>query len=95
MFLALLLVVFGIFLLGRLSVKRKKPVKKQTDGEILGNSYIIEHEKKIADEKVYEEYLEWCKIKGELPIDKIGFDEHRMKEFMMYKKLLKNGIGGL
>ena len=47
------------------------------------------------DDKEYEEYIEWCKIKGEIPVEKEGYDKHRMEEYHLYKNLIKNGIGGL
>ena len=34
-------------------------------------------------------------MKGELAADKVGFDEYRMKEYQLYKELIKHGIGGL
>lgn len=95
MTIAVILFVLGVFLLGRLCLRKKKTVQKLSEGETLGNRYIINHEKKLIDDAEYDEYLEWCKFKGELAVDKDGFDEHRMKEFLMYKKLLKSGIGGL
>lgn len=97
MIIAFLLFGFGFYLLLKVATRKKKVIVSapKTEGEVLGNKYIIEHEKKIEDDKIYEEYLEWCKFKGEIPVDKVGFDEHRMKEFQMYKKLLKHGIGGL
>lgn len=98
--LAVVLVVIGIFLMVRNSVlknRQKKELKNRTfsEGETLNNKYIIIHEKKIHDDAVYEEYIDWCKFKGESPVDKEGFDEHRMKEYLLYKKLLKHGIRGL
>jgi len=59
------------------------------------NKYIAEHKKKLMDDEEYQEYLEWCEIKGEIPAEKEGFDKHRMQEYHLYKKLLKHGIGGL
>lgn len=97
MILAFLLFGFGFYLLVKVATRKKKPVAfaPKTEGEVFGNKYIIEHENKMKDDDEYEEYLEWCKFKGEIPVDKVGFDVHRMKEFQMYKKLLKHGIGGL
>lgn len=97
MIIAFLLFGFGFYLLLKVATRKKKAIVSgpKTEGEILGNKYIIEYENKMKDDAVYAEYLEWCKFKGEIPVDKVGFDEHRMKEFQMYKKLLKHGIGGL
>lgn len=64
-------------------------------GETLNNKYILIHEQKLKDDAVYDEYLDWCKFKGESPVDKEGFDEHRMKEYQLYKQLVKHGISGI
>lgn len=69
--------------------------KKKEEPVVGKNKYIEIHEKKIIDDKEYNEYLEWCKMKGEIAVDKEGFDEHRMKEYLMYRKLIKFGIKGL
>ena len=99
MILAVILIVIGmLFFLYRKEARKNEALfaePKPTEGEVLKNKYIIEHEKKLIDDAVYEEYLDWCKLKGEMPVDKEGYNEHRMKEFQMYKKLLKHGIGGL
>lgn len=96
MFLAVFLILLGVFFIIKKGVsKNKKEKTALSEGEVLQNRYIQNHEKKLKDDAEYEEYLEWCKMKGELAVDKDGFDEHRMKEFMMYKKLMKSGIGGL
>lgn len=100
MFLALLLVALGIFLLIRNSVlqsrnKKEMKNKKLSEGEVLKNKYIIDHEQKMKDDSEYEEYLEWCKFKGEMAAEKEGYDKHRMEEYHLYKKLMKHGIGGL
>lgn len=91
MFFAVVLVLFAIVILVRLLTKRK-PVVAKSEGETLKNKYIIDHEKKLKDDADYEEYLEWCKFKGELPADREGFDEYDMKEYQHYKKLMKYGI---
>jgi len=91
MFFAVVLVLFAIVILVRLLTKRK-PVVTKSEGETLKNRYIIDHEKKLKDDADYEEYLEWCKFKGELPADREGFDEYDMKEYQHYKKLMKYGI---
>lgn len=91
MIIPLFLIGLGIYIVFKYVIFRKNSVQENP----AENKYIADHEKKIIDDHKYDEYLEWCKIKGEIPVDKIGFDEHRMKEYMMYKKLLKFGIGGL
>lgn len=98
--LAVVLVVIGIFLMVRnyiLKIRQKKELKNRTfsEGETLNNKYIIDHEQKLIDDKVYDEYLDWCKFKGEVPAEKNGFDKHRMEEYQLYKKLIKHGIKGL
>lgn len=98
--LAVILVITGVFLAVRNSVlknRAKRELKNRTlsEGEVLKNKYIIEHEQKMIDDTVYEEYLEWCKFKGEVPAEKNGFDKHRMEEYHLYKRLLKHGIKGL
>jgi hypothetical protein len=96
MFLAFILIVLGIVLIVRSTVSKSKGRKQVlSEGEVLKNKYIIEHEKKMLDDKEYEEYIEWCKIKGEIPVEKEGYDKHRMEEYHLYKNLIKNGIGGL
>ncbi|KUY29396.1 hypothetical protein [Elizabethkingia ursingii] len=96
MLIGLILISLGIIM--AIKQIRKKPSEKkcfQTEGEVLNNKYVKDHEKKILDDKEYEEYLEWCLIKGEAPAEKDGFDKYRMEEYHMYKKLLKYGISGL
>ncbi|MDO5616788.1 MAG: hypothetical protein Q4G16_11395 [Cruoricaptor ignavus] len=99
MFLALILVGFGVFLILKtfytLFFKKPKPVIKPSEGEILENKYIINHEKKLKNDAEYYEYLDWCKLKRKSPVDKECFDEYEMKEYQMYKKLRKHGIKGL
>ncbi len=96
MFLAVFLILLGVlFIIKKEVSKTKKEKTALSEGEVLQNRYIQNHEQKLKNDAEYEEYLEWCKMKGELAVDKDGFDEHRMKEFMMYKKLMKSGIGGL
>lgn len=51
------------------------------------NPYINTHQKKMNDDKLYDEYLEFCKKNGELPMEKYGFRELRMKEEEMNKKI--------
>ena len=73
---------------------RHKALKK-TEPVAPKNKYIEIHEKKITNDTEYNDYLQWCKMKGEIAVDKEGYDEHRMKEYLMYKKLIKFGIKGL
>ncbi|PIF44297.1 hypothetical protein CLU96_1238 [Chryseobacterium sp. 52] len=87
MLIALFFVVIGFYLIRKSLVKKEKPVQP-------ANKYIVIHEQKIKDDSEYQDYFEWCKMKGEIAVEKEGYDEHRMKEYMMYKKLMKYGISG-
>lgn len=87
--------IFSAFVFQKYRAKSVKNKNKATNTEVLNNKYIIDHEKKIEDDKIYDEYLEWCKIKGELPVEKNGFDKHRMEEYYLYKKIMKHGISGI
>ncbi|MGE8528513.1 hypothetical protein [Chryseobacterium rhizosphaerae] len=51
------------------------------------NPYIETHQKKMYDDKMYDEYLDFCKKNGELPMEKSGFQELRMKEDKMRRKI--------
>ncbi len=51
------------------------------------NPYIDVHQKKMNDDKMYDEYLEFCKSNGELPMEKSGFQELRMKEEKQRQKI--------
>ena len=51
------------------------------------NHYIKTHQKKMQDDYLYDEYLKFCKDKGELPMEKSGFQELRMKEDAMKRKI--------
>lgn len=53
------------------------------------NPYIDTHQKKMNDDKLYDEYLEFCKKNGELPMEKSGFRELRMKEEKLKEKINK------
>lgn len=86
-----ILLSLGVFFI----LKHISLSKKRVESVIEKNKYIEIHEKKLADDNEYNEYLEWCKMKGEIAVDKEGYDEHRMKEYLMYRKLIKYGIGGL
>lgn len=87
MLIPFILIFIGIFLILKVVFRRKKH-------EVLKNKYIENHEKKLKDDEDYSEYLEWCKIKGEIALEKEGYDEYRMKEYQLYKKLMKHGIRG-
>ncbi len=96
MILSLLFIGLGFFLIVKILTRKKKAENVVlSEGQVLKNKYIIDHEKKLIDDAVYDEYLDWCKFKGEVAVDKNGFDEHRMKEYHLYKKLLKHGISGI
>ncbi len=51
------------------------------------NPYIDQHQKKMQDDRLYDEYLEFCKKNGELPMEKSGFKELRTKEEMQRQKI--------
>lgn len=51
------------------------------------NPYIDQHQKKMNDDRLYGEYLEFCKKNGELPMEKSGFKELRMKEEKQREKI--------
>lgn len=90
-FLSFILFSLGVFFL------LKSLFGKRNDGRTdnIKNRYIEIHQKKVLDDNEYNEYVEWCKEKGEIAVDKEGYDEHRMKEYLMYRKLIKFGIKGL
>ena len=56
------------------------------------NSYINIHQKKISDDEHYKQYLDWCKEKGQMAMDKKGFEEIRNNEKALYEKFNKIGI---
>ncbi len=56
------------------------------------NSYIKIHQKKISDDEHYTQYLEWCKINGQVAMDKKGFEEIRNNEKALVDKFNKIGI---
>lgn len=89
MILFLCLIILTVFLFSKRNASKKTPPISHK------NKYIEIHEKKIIDDNEYNDYLEWCKMKAEIAVDKEGYDEHRMKEYLMYRKLIKYGIGGL
>ena len=91
MLMELILIAIGIYLVAKVVFSKKKDVVSPQPV----NQYIARHEEKLKDDEEYQEYLEWCKMKGELAADKVGFDEYRMKEYQLYKELIKHGIGGL
>ncbi|RMZ60069.1 hypothetical protein D1632_10800 [Chryseobacterium nematophagum] len=91
MLIPLILLIVGIYLIAKVLFGKKKEIIITPSL----NKYIVKHEEKLKDDEEYKEYIEWCKMKGELAADKEGFDEYRMKEYQLYKKLIKHGIGGL
>lgn len=44
------------------------------------NPYIDQHQKKMNDDQLYSEYLEFCKKNNETAMEKKGFDELRKKD---------------
>lgn len=44
------------------------------------NPYIETHQKKMNDDKLYNEYLEFCKKNNETAMEKKGFEELRKKD---------------
>jgi len=56
------------------------------------NDYVKTHQKKIDDDKNYNQYLEWCKDKGQVAMDKKGFMEIRNNEKALVEKFNKIGI---
>ena len=99
MLVPLILLIVGLYLIAKVVFGKKKdrvvisPDSRETAQPM--NKYIARHEEKLKDDQEYQQYIEWCKMKGELAGDKEGFDEYRMKEYQLYKKLIKHGIGGL
>lgn len=91
---ATLIVLTGFFI-HRIMNFGKKARENSPEKPRIENQYIARHEQKLADDSEYEEYIKWCRLKGEIPQPKEGFDLHRMEEYHLYKKLLKEGIGGL
>ncbi|MBE4949903.1 hypothetical protein [Chryseobacterium culicis] len=51
------------------------------------NPYIDLHQKKMDDDKLYADYIEFCKKNGELPMEKSGYQELRMKEEKQREKI--------
>lgn len=96
--LAIDMVVLGVFLIliglvlwaRRIESARKERKRVKSEGEKLINPYIIEHERKVIDDDIYDEYIDWCKFHGELPMEKKGFDELRIKEWELSRKVRKS-----
>lgn len=80
---AVFLVLVGLVLW----IRQLKDARKPKDER---NKYIVEHEKKLKDDAVYDEYMEWCKFHGELPMEKAGFDELRQKEWKLEQKIRRS-----
>lgn len=51
------------------------------------NHYVKLHQQKMHDDQLYNQYLEFCKSSGELPMEKNGFQELRRKEEELEKKI--------
>ncbi len=79
-FLALILFVCGIALM----ISNRKASKR--------NPYVEEHQRKMKDDILYKNYLNWCEENGQLPVDKIGFDKIRGKEKALFEPLERMGI---
>ena len=89
--LGVFLVLIGLTLWVRRLIDAEKERKRlKSEGEKMANPYVIEHERKIIDDSVYSEYIEWCKFHGELPMEKKGFDEIRMKEWKLKQAVRKS-----
>ena len=56
------------------------------------NSYVLSHQKKIKDDIKYQQYLEWCKEKGQVAMNKKGFEEIRNNEKALVDRFNKIGI---
>lgn len=56
------------------------------------NSYVQSHQKKIKDDNQYQQYLEWCKEKGQVAMNKKGFEEIRNNEKALFEKFNQIGI---
>jgi hypothetical protein len=78
---AVLLILWGIGVL--IYNMFKKPDKERS------NHYINVHAKKLKDDKLYKEYIDWCFKQGEAPMDKKGFDSIRDKEQKIYELMNK------
>jgi len=48
----------------------------------------------LKDDKDYEDYIQWCMIKGEIAVEQEGYDVYRMQEYLHYKRLMKHGLSG-
>ena len=91
-FIAVLLIVIGSILMIRNGIKKARmnyveAKREKSEGEILKNPYILDHERKMEDDKIYDEYLDWCKFHGELPSDRKGFDEFRLREWRYRQRI--------
>jgi len=57
--------------------------------KISKNKYISKHEKKIINDKEYNDYLNWCLSKNEIPMDKEIFLKEVEKKEILIKNLYK------
>lgn len=81
MFIALILISFSLFMALRSIFKPNK-----------NNPYITQHQKKMKDDYLYKKYLKWCEVNGQIPIDKVGFENIRKNEKALFESLHKEGI---
>lgn len=67
MILFLVVVWVVVFVIWNNNQKRKKAVQNKYTPK---NYYIGYHEEKLCNDVYYEEYLKWCYVKSEIPMDK-------------------------
>lgn len=63
----LALLFFGVAFWGFVMMVTKKP-KPRTN-----NPYINKHSAKLENDRNYQNYLNWCQMKGEIPMEKEVF----------------------
>lgn len=51
------------------------------------NHYIEEHKKKMDDDRLYNEYLNFCRENNEVAMDRKGFEDLRRNEVAFNKKM--------
>ena len=95
MFISFALIFFGTCILLKLIFRSKKRVEETVEiSPDPVNKYIKNHEEKLKDDKDYEDYIQWCMIKGEIAVEQEGYDVYRMQEYLHYKRLMKHGLSG-
>ncbi|MDQ1160895.1 hypothetical protein QE422_001263 [Chryseobacterium sp. SORGH_AS 447] len=87
MILAFYFLAVGFFFMVRAIILSSRKQHKQR----FANPYIDAHREKMRDDKLYNDYLEFCKLHGELPMDKKGFRDLRSREEDLEMKI-KNAI---